>query len=493
MRRARATALAAAGAGALVAALVAGCASVGRDYTAPLTAVPADWQTRSDETRQTIAPERWWEAFHDPGLDRLVARALTGNYDVRIAIARLREVRADLGVASAAQGPQVDASGAATRQRTLFFAPNGPVPATTTLYQVGFDATWELDLFGGTRRAVEAAQADLGAAVASRHDVQISVVAEVVRAWLALGSAQERLVIAQRALASEQDSRDLVAARVSGGLAAASALAQADAQLATNRTLLPGLLAARAQAANQLAVLLGEPPPALHELDAVGHRTVVAGLDNAPLFSAVAVPDPVDLLRPGLPSELLRRRPDIQRAERELAGATARVGVATADLYPRFSLTGSFGFEGLSTSGLFTSPNGIWSIGPTVRWPILASGRIAANIHAADAREEQALLRYRQTVLGAFADAENALVALLRERERAHAFALAVAAHQNALALAKERQAGGVDDYLAVLREELALFTVQDDWQLSRLAVADDLVALAKALGGGWQVDELEK
>ncbi|MBA3939216.1 MAG: TolC family protein, partial [Planctomycetes bacterium] len=259
------------------------------------------------------------------------------------------------------------------------------------------------------------------------------------------------------------------------------------------RTLLPALASARAQAANRLALLLGEPPPDLHELDAGGRQVVVAGLDSAPLFSAVAVPDPVELLRPGLPSELLRRRPDIRRAERELAGATARVGVATADLYPRFSLTGSFGFEGLSTSGLFTTPNGIWSIGPTVRWPILASGRIAANIHAADAREEQALLRYRQTVLGAFADAENALVALLRERERERAFALAVAAHQNALALAKERQSGGVDDYQTVLREELALFTVQDDHQLSRLAVADDLVALAKALGGGWQVDEVEK
>jgi NodT family efflux transporter outer membrane factor (OMF) lipoprotein len=477
-------------------AALAGCASVGRDYQRPETAAPSAWSSAQPDDRGA-APARWWSAFHDPALDGLVAKALAANFDARIATARLREARALLGLAESSQGPNGEISAGAARSRSQFLLPGGARTAVVgNSYQAGFDAGWELDLFGGTRRAVEAAAADLGAAEAGRREVLVSVAAEVARAYIELCSAQQRLVIAEATLANQRDHRELSAARVQAGLLDEAALAQADAQLATEQTVLPSLAAARQRAANRLALLIGEPVPRLEEQAAAGpgQRRLVARVRGAeaaqaPLFEAAIVPDALEVLRLGLPSELLRRRPDIQRVERELAAATARAGIATAEFYPSFSLSGGFGFQSLRASDLFTDPSHVWSIGPTVRWPLLGEGleRVRADVRAADARTEQAALRYEQTVLAAFAEVEDTLVTLLREQERVRALAAAAAAHRRALDLARERQAHGIDDFQAVLNEELALFQVQDQQELSRATVALDLVALAKALGGGWE------
>jgi outer membrane protein TolC len=202
------------------------------------------------------------------------------------------------------------------------------------------------------------------------------------------------------------------------------------------------------------------------------------------------LPDAIESVSPGLPSQLLRRRPDVAQAERALASATARYGVAVAALYPSFSLLGGFGFASTQTGGLFSAANQVWSLGPSMRWPLLGAGieRIRAAIAAADARADQAMLRYQQVVLTAFAEVEDALVALSRDRIRALGLAAALGAHRHALELVRDRQAHGVDNYLAVLREEMLLFDAEDQYQLGRKAVSLDLVVLAKALGGGWQL-----
>ncbi len=442
----------------------------------------------------------WWSAYHDPGLERLVARSLIANLDVRIAGARLREARAALGGAQADALPDLAAAGSATRSRSLYITPFGAANVEGNYFQAGFDASWEIDVFGGTRRAVEAARYDLGGIEAAQRDVQVSVAAEVVRAYLELASAQERLVVAEATLASQQQTRDLIAAQAQAGLVDESALSAADAQLSSSRTVLPLLDIARQQAAHRLALLLGEPVPELLERDdgpgAVRRLSAQArgggGAPPAVLFSVAALPDAIEAVSPGLPSQLLRRRPDVAQAERALAAATARYGVAVADLYPSFSLLGGFGYASTTGSGLFSAANQVWSLGPSVRWPLLGAGieRIRAAIAAADARADQALLRYQQTVLTAFSEVEDALVALSRDRTRALALGAALNAHHHALALVRDRQAHGVDSYLAVLREELLSSDAEDQYQLGRKAVSLDLVVLAKALGGGWREPE---
>jgi len=477
--------------------LLAGCASVGRDYQTPETATPAAW-VEPGQGKAGVALERWWTSYHDPELDRLVAKALAANFDVRIAAARLREARAAVGISEADLLPDLSADAGVTRERALVITPIGAVNALGSYYQAGFDASWEIDLFGGTRRAVEAARDDLGATEASQRDVLVSVTAEVVRTYLELSSAQQRLVIAEQSLASQQQSRDLIAAQTQAGLVDESALAQADAQLATNKTVLPLLDIARVQAAHRLALLIAEPVPVLDEQPAgttPSARTLTAMAAGQslgagePLFTARSLPDPIEQISTGMPSQLLQRRPDIAQAERQLAAATARYGVAVADYFPSFSLTGSFGYESTKSAGLFNAANQVWSIGPSVRWPLLGAGisRIKASVDAADARSVQALLNYQKTVMTAFSEVEDALVAFSRDRNRALALGGALDAHRRALALVRDRQEHGVDNFIAVLREELAVFDAEDQFQLGRKAVSEDLVVLAKALGGGWQ------
>lgn len=464
---------------------LSGCA-VGPDYEAPTGAAPADFSSLQDPAQGAaptvptatalVAGEAdfavWWRVFNDPIMDRLIERAVQSNVDLRAATARVREARALRGLESSGLYPEVSANGAATRSRASdnlgpgSFAPSGE----TSFFDVGLDATWEIDVFGGVRRAVQAADADLAMAVEDRRDILVTVVAEVARNYTELRGLQRRVSLAEHTIHAQQETLDLTNARFRAGLSADLEVAQSQAQLATRQSQLPLLRAALRQAAHRLDVLLGQQPgTVLTELTAEG-----------------VIPAPPSRVPVGLPSDLLRRRPDVRRAERGIAGATARVGVATSDLFPKVSLTGSFGFQSAQTGELFDYSSRAWSFGPTVRWNIFNAGRVRSSIAAANAREEQALAAYDQTVLLSFEEVENALTGFIQEQERREALQAAVDANRRAVALSTDRYRSGVGDFLNVLESQREAYFSEDQLVQSEADVTRSLIALYKALGGGW-------
>ncbi|HTB64263.1 MAG TPA: efflux transporter outer membrane subunit [Opitutales bacterium] len=465
---------------ALTALALGGCA-VGPDYHAPAINAAAQWSEplAGGEVASPQADAAWWKNFHDSELDSLINRAVAANLDLKIAEARLREARAALGVADADFGPSLDASASATREKesehqpvlgSLSIPPS--VPFTNNVYQVGFDASWEIDVFGGARRESEAANADLAAAEYNRRGALLSLLGEVARNYVETRSYQRRLVIVRENIAAQSDALTLSKDRAAKGLTSDLDSTQATALLATTQAEVPTLESELEASIHRLGVLLAQPPGALRDELA----------QDAPI---PASPAEVPV---GLPSELLLRRPDVRQAERELAAQTARIGVATADLFPKFFLTGTAGWESINTGDLFSSGSKIWSIAPSVQWQIFDSGRIRANIHVQDARQEEALARYEQTVLIAFEEVENALVSYANEQVRHQSLAQAVAANQDALHLANQRYTNGLASFLDVVDAERALYETQDQLVQSDRTVAVDLIALNKALGGGWEV-----
>ena len=364
---------------------LAGCA-VGPDYRAPQTAAPTTWDGQT--AAGAVALERWWSVLGDAQLERVVQDTLAANYDLQAAAQRVNESRAVLGVAESANQPQVDATGSIIRDRSSVARTQGFGDTYQTRYRAGFDAGWEIDLFGGNRRGVEAAFADLEAQESAARGVQVSVVAETVATWLDLAAANERLVLARATVASQQQTHDLAQARYQAGLVGAADLAESEAQIAQAQAQIPALEAVRAQALVRLGVLSGR------RIDVM----------RAAITEPTRIPPPQDVLAVGLPSDLLTRRPDVVQAERGLAAATARIGQAQAEWFPRFSLTAGFGYEATSGGDFVSKPNQFWSNGPAIRWPILSGGRIRANVNAADARAEQAAIRYEHVVLSAFGE-----------------------------------------------------------------------------------------
>lgn len=466
-------------------ALLAGC-TVGPDYAPSPPAVPDAFGRLDDQprgpSRAVAGPAdltRWWSRLGDPALDSLVARAVGGNLDLRIAAARVREARALRGIAAADQYPSVNAGADYSRSRRSENAgTNGLLPDSADgqdLYQAGFDASWELDVFGGVRRNVEAADADVQAAEEGRRDVLVTLVAEVARTYVDLRTFQRRLDIARRNVVAAQDSVDLSNSRFQAGLTGELDVAQARAQLETRVSQIPPLESGLAQSVHRLGVLLGTQPTSLRE----------------ELAASAPIPVAPAEIPVGLPSDLLRRRPDVRRAERNLAAATARVGVATADLYPRFSLTGYFQLQSDQIGTLFDMNSRAWGIGPSVRWNIFDGGRIRANIAAADARTQQSLASFERAVLGSLEETENALVAFAQEQSRRAALLRAVDANTRAVDLATQLYSSGLRDFLNVLASQQQLFESQDQLAQSDRAVTADLIALYKALGGGWEDAEL--
>jgi multidrug efflux system outer membrane protein len=461
-------------AAALLAAL-AGC-KVGPNYTVPQTATPEAWSEPLEAglTAEPADLRVWWKSFGDATLDSLVDRALAGNLDLKEAAARLREARAIRGVVGADQLPTVNASGSAATQHfsgNTFGGPNSFPGQTDDLYQVGFDATWELDFFGRVRRSVEAAEADIGGAVESQRDARVVLVSEVARNYAEYRSAQARLLIANQNVAIQQDTLDLSRDRLRAGLSSELQTSQALAQLETTRSLIPPIALAQKQAAHRLDVLLGLMPGALEP-------ELGAGAAVPPTPAAVPI---------GLPAELLRRRPDIRRAERTLAAATARIGVAKADLYPRFTLDGSFGLASDRFGSLFQRDSRTWGAGPlAVSWPVFDAGRVRSAVHVQEARQEQALAAYERTVLQAYEDVANSLSAYARIKERRDSLASAAAANQSAVDLANDLWRRGLTDFLNVIDTQRALFLAQDQLAQSDASVTTSLIALYKALGGGW-------
>ncbi|MGH7411583.1 MAG: efflux transporter outer membrane subunit [Candidatus Methylomirabilis sp.] len=460
----------------LLVATGVGC-TVGRDYRPPQVQVPAKWSEAEQKGTATRPVEitQWWATFNDPVLTSLIDRAVRSNHDLRVAEWRIREARASRGVTAAGAWPQADVSSSYSRSRASKNAPNvAPISAgkETDLFQIGFDAGWEIDVFGGVRRAVEAADADIAASEENRRDVLVTLLSEVARNYVEARGFQQRIAIAGKNITSQQETLGLTRIRLQAGLITELDVAQAEAILATTQSQVPTLESSLKQAVHRLGVLLGQDPGAL--LPELSNEAPIPG-----------IPPEVPV---GLPSDLLRRRPDVRRAERELAAATARIGVATADLFPRFSLTGAFGLQSVSIGDLAVWPSSFWSIGPTVRWPIFDAGRIRANIRVQDAREQQSLAQYEKAVLTSLEDVENALVAYGREQERRRSLAQAVDANRLAADLANERYTRGLVDFLNVLESQRQLYASEDQLVQSERGIVVNLVALYKALGGGWEV-----
>jgi multidrug efflux system outer membrane protein len=347
----------------------------------------------------------------------------------------------------------------------------GLVSRQMNLFQAGFDATWELDIFGGTRRAVEAADATLAAAEESRRDALVTLLSEVALNYVNLRGAQRRLAIAYENIAAQQDTVNLTQQRFQAGFTNELDVAQAQAQLATTQSQVPLLETSLRQAMYQLSVLLALPPAGL-----------VAELEQAAPLPVTPPEVPV-----GLPADVLRRRPDIRVAERQLAAATANIGVATADLFPKFSLTGSFGTQTRDMRHFLDSRSLFWSVGPAVSWPIFQGGAIRANIRVQNARQEQALATYEKAVLTALQDVENALVAYGNEKVRHAVLAEAVRASQTATDLSNELYGRGLTAFLNVLESQRTLYATQDQLVQSETTTITNLIALYKALGGGWE------
>lgn len=454
--------------------IAAGC-MVGPNYHVPTVKTPEHWSETlaGGETNGTTFTN-WWTSFGDPQLDSLVTRAVKSNWGLKIAEARVREARAQRGLVASELWPTANTSASYTRNRISqnYFLPLPPgTPLDYNWYQAGFDASWELDLFGRTRRGVEAAYADIAAAEFSRRDVLVSLLAELARNYFETRSAQQRLVIAHENIDAQQRLVALTSQRFHAGVTGELDVRQAAALLANTQAELPSLQTLLDASLHRLAVLLALPPGTLDaELKDTG--TIAAPPPEVPV---------------GLPSELLRRRPDVQRAERQLAAATARIGVAKADLFPRFSLTGDGGLQSVSASTWFDPSSRFWTAGPTVTWRIFDAGQIRANIRIQNARQEQALGNYEQTALSAFEDAENALGAYAREQVRFQSLDRSVGEQRAALKLAQDMYRNGLVDFIRVLEAERSLYQAQDALVQSQAAVSQDLVGLYKALGGGWE------
>lgn len=464
------------------AALLLGACTVGPDYAPPEPKVPDAFGRLTEEITgptRTVAGEadltRWWSRLNDPVLDTLVDRAVSGNHDLRVAEGRLREARAARTVTASDAWPTVDAVGGYSRSRLSENVSSGRFSnqdsSGNDLYAVGFDARWEIDVFGGVRRAVEAAEADIQTAQENTRDVLVSLVAEVARNYVEVRTFQTRLDIANRNVQVAQDAVDLSDSRFKAGLTSELDVAQARAQLEVRAARIPQLRTGLAQTVHRLGVLLGSEPMALaKELEAV--RPIPAAPSEIPV---------------GVPSDLLRRRPDVRRAERQLASATARIGVATAELFPKFSLTGFFELQSDQIGNLAEGDSRAWAIGPAVRWNVFDAGRIRAQIAVENARQEQAVAFYERAVLISLEDAENALVALSQEQTRRAALTRAVDANARAVDLATQLYSSGLRDFLNVLASNQQLFESEDQLAVSEHDVTTSLISLYKALGGGWE------
>lgn len=465
----------------LAALWVGGC-KVGPEYQQPQTSAPAAFHglDHGSEAPSRLVPgqvsiDRWWTSLNDPTLESLLERSVAANLDLRLAHARLREARAQRGIVAADELPSVNAQAGYERGRSSENTQRGfqtfEPSEGSDLYRVGFDASWEIDLFGRVARSVEAADADVAAAIEDRNDVLVSLAAEVARTYVELRGFQRRVAVTEFAVQTERDSLDLVEARNRAGLATELDVAQAQSQLATRSSQLPPLRAGIKRSIHRLSILMGQEPGTLLE-----ELTPVAAIPTVPPEIAV-----------GVPAELLRRRPDIRRAERQVAAATARVGVATADLYPRFTLLGFFGFESDHIGDLIDANSRRWAIGPSMSWPIFDGGRVRSTINVRNAQLDQSLFTYEKAVLNAYEEVENSMVSFIQEQARRAALAAAAESSDRAVALARERYQSGLVDFLNVLDSQRLLYQAQDQLALSEQSVTVEVIALYKALGGGWE------
>jgi multidrug efflux system outer membrane protein len=446
--------------------------TVGPNYRKPIVQAPAEF---ANQDRPGISAEMvevdWWHGFRDTRLNALVAQALAENHDVRIATARLQEARALLGETRLDRLPTVTAQGDYVRQRLSEDVASESSDRDIELYNIGFDASWELDFFGRVRRSIEASYADAKAVEAVRRDVIVSLLAEVARNYFELRGTQNQLAVARQNAENQRQTLELTRALLDAGRGTELDVSRAEAQLNLTLSTIPLLETIIYQALHRLGVIIGQEPTALTEV----------------LSQPLPLPDLPGLVAVGHPADLLRRRPDIRVAERNLAAATARIGVATADLFPRVTLFGSVGLEASSFAGLWEGGSDTFAVGPSIFWAAFDLGRVRARIRAADARTEAALAQYEQRVLLALEETENSLVNFNRQQVRHHLLRAAAQASEKASDLARLRYQAGVADFLTFLDAERTLLVAQDRLAESETRTATALIAVYKALGGGWE------
>jgi NodT family efflux transporter outer membrane factor (OMF) lipoprotein len=508
-----------------LAMLLAGC-TVGPDFHAPGADVPAQWHdsqrtaasatgasdvsvASSVPTLDTDPDPHWWRNFGDPVLDALIERAARGNLDLQEAVLRITEARTQVQSAAAQGLPNVRATGSYQREQLgakgflesagvydkvdQLGAPNSPVNAIApgagaslqngannvlnqltspiNLWQVGFDASWELDLFGRVRRSVEAANAQTSEAIESRNDALVSLEAEVAQTYMQLRGAQVLHKIATSLVDQQREIVELTQSQAKVGLASELDVKSATAQLAQTRAQLPQYEQQIAQALNSLAYLVGEPPGAL----------------EAQLGTPAAVPPVPPAVPVGLPSTLARRRPDIRRAEASLHAATANVGVAVAQFYPDVSLTGQVGTRATNLNYLSRWSSLFYSFGPSISLPIFQGGALVSNLQMSKAQQAEAALDYRKTVLMALRDVDNALVVYRTDQARRDSLGDSVAAQQASFDLARDSYRKGITSFINVLDAQRQLAQAREQYAQGTVQVSTDLVSLYKALGGGWQ------
>jgi outer membrane protein, multidrug efflux system len=498
-----------------------GCWAVGPDYRPPDLAAPPAWaegqaQTK-DQSAGALEDVAWWQAFGDPILDRLINQALIGNLDIAQAKARIVQARADLRVSKAGFFPSIGLTGTSATSDSGLLNPasrsggsstisgntqgnssttetstastssgtsgatssssgnDTTTGATSTTFTAGFDATWELDIFGGQRRTYEASRATLAASVEDLRSTRLTLLGDVATYYINLRAYQEQLAITAKNAETERQNVELTRERYTLGLITQLDVAQAEGQAASTAADIPTLQSSAKECIHRLGILLGLPPGALLSL----------------LTAPQTLPElPGQLLATGLPSELLARRPDVRKAERELAAASANIGVATAELYPKFDLTAGLGLSGLSPSSVAGFSTWYWSVIPSLTWNLFDAGKNLATVDKKKALYDEALASYQSTFHTALEDVENALAGFYAQRDREQRLGASVKAYDEARALAYERYTKGLTTFLTVLVNENALYTAQTSLSVARAKTRTQLVALYKALGGGWNVKE---
>jgi len=471
------------GPGAVVGALLLQGCLLGPNYVTPEIETADAWRSAVAEEMQQESPPItfWWESLGDPVLTDLIRRSELANLDLKSAVARVREARAQRGIARGDYFPSVTLSGAYSYFKLSENSPAGQiiVGSGATIeadesWQGSADVFWEIDLFGRIRRQNEAVGAQFQASIEDYRDVLVTLFAEVAAAYIDVRTFQTRLAYARQNAQLQRSTVQLTRDRFNAGLVSGLDVSQAETNLASTEAEIPTLETALNSSLNRVAVLLGEQPGTVHD----------------ELSDDGGIPAPPDTIATGLPAELLRRRPDVRRAERLLASQTALIGAAKADLFPTFSLTGILELLTPDIGDLFSSESAGWSLVPGVRWNIFNGGKIRNNVKVQEARTEQLLYVYEQSVLLALEEVENALVAFELEKLRRERLREAVSAAQRSMTIVQTQYLSGLTDFQRYLDSERALFQQQDLLAASEGQVVRNLIALNKALGGGWVIED---
>lgn len=457
---------------------IVSCTTVGPDYVEPELTVPDAWHAQI-VNQMSQGPEAtlqaWWTVFGDPDLNQLIERARGGNLDLQTAASRVRAARANLAITSGERLPALNGSGQASRSKQsddgwlAQVAPDSGFDAQN-LYELGLNASWEIDLFGRIHRSIESSEAQYESTIETQRDVMVTLFAEVAMTYIQVRDFQNQLVYAAENITAQKEALDLAEERFRTGLSSRLDVVQAQATLSMTEAARPDLETAKNQALYRLAVLLG----------------VEAGSLQDEFAENVAIPQPGGQITLGLPVDVVRQRPDIRAAERRLAAQSAQIGVATAALYPEFSLSGFIGLQSRSTNDLFNSNSDMWGISLPVDWNLYDGSRVRSNIELQKELTEQRLLEYRQSVLKALAEVQSALTAYNNEQQRLAALRRAVEATQTGVQLALVQYKTGLTDYNNVTTMQRDLFQLQEQLATSEAQLDLELISLYKAVGGGW-------